>query len=115
MNSATTGGQADNTDRTERPSKRKRNLIAPPPVAPPPVEPTPAQPTSAQPITPFTARRAALAEQILLDAFRASWGMRTSDAKEVFGTPEDTAAFAVKAANALWTLLEQAPLEARTP
>ncbi len=52
-------------------------------------------------------RRATLAEQILLDMLRASWGMRTSDAKEVFGTPEESAEFAVKAANALWNQVEK--------
>ncbi len=53
-------------------------------------------------------RRAVLAEQILLDMLRASWGMRTSDAKEVFGTPKESAEFAVTCATALWDRIEKA-------
>lgn len=52
-------------------------------------------------------RRAALAESILLDMLRASWAMRTSDAKDVFGAPKESAEFAVTCANALWDQLEK--------
>lgn len=51
-------------------------------------------------------RRAALAEQILLDALRASWAMPVSSAESVFRNPEGMAKFAVETATALVNQLE---------
>ena len=71
-------------------------------------ETTSVTPATSSPSLPAEARarRAALAEQILLDALRVSWTMVTSTAQDVFGSPEKLADFAVRSADALWTRLE---------
>lgn len=70
-------------------------------------EPMPATPATCSQSLPAEAadRRAALAEQILLDALRVSWSMSTSTTEAVFGGPERLADFAVRAADALWCRL----------
>lgn len=73
---------------SERPRKTKLTI-----------DPAPAPPVSA--VASHAIHRAALAEQILLDALRVSWTMGTSTAESVFGSPETLAKFAVRAADGL--------------
>lgn len=89
----------------QTPRTRKTKLI----VAPSPPPESPVSPPPAPPPSQHAIHRAALAEQILLDALRVSWTMGTSTAESVFGSPETLAKFAVRAADGLIAALGKQP------